>query len=346
MTNMTEMGGDATRETHELGAPISAKKSLTTAELAALVATLEATGNYRVLQRLTPLPLLRGQSRCGLRCAIILDTESTGLVLPGSSGDVPPSEVVSIGMVGVAYDPADGDIRGAIGRFHKLREPSHPIPQAATKVHGITDEDVRGCTITAAEIAEWIALTTAAVQDDVQFGSRDETRLPLIVAHNATYDRTMTEALFPDIFPHLPWACSHRQVPWADHGYEGTKLAYLAMHAGLFYGARHSALADADAVVELLRQRMGERSAMAILREAARQDTSRIYVTTLYDPKIIADLKSRGYRWSPGESGRPRAWYWEGTEGLDAEFRYLDAAGLRQTEVKSIDAFDRFSWRS
>ncbi len=135
-------------------------------------------------------------------------------------------------------------------------------------------------------------------------------------------------------------------MPWADHGYEGTKLAYLAMHAGLFYGARHSALADADAVVELLRQRFGERSAMAILREAARQDTSRIYVTTSYDPKTIADLKSRGYRWSPGESGRPRAWYWEGAEGLDAELAYLDAAGFRQTEIKSIDAFDRFSWRS
>ena len=249
-------------------------------------------------------------------------------------------------MVAVAYDPADGDIKGVIGRFHKLREPSHPIPVAATKIHGITNEDVRGCTITAAEIAEWIALTTAAVQDDVEFGSRDEDKLPLIAAHNAAFDRPIVEALFPDIFAHLPWACSHRQVSWADHGYEGTKLCYLAMHAGLFYGARHSALADADAVVELLRQRLGERSAMAILRDAARQDTSRIYVTTSYDPKTIADLKARGYRWSPGESVRPRAWYWEGTEGLDAELGYLNAAGLRRTEIKSIDAFDRFSWRS
>ena len=176
---------------------------------------------------------------------------------------------------------------------------------AATKIHGITNEDVRGCTITAAEIAEWIALTTAAVQDGVEFGSCNEDKLPLIAAHNAGFDRPMVEALFPEIFAHLPWACSHTQVPWADHGYEGTKLAYLAMHAGLFYDARHSALADADAVVELLRQRLGERSAMAILRDAARQDTSRIYVTTSYDPKIIAELKARGYRWSPGDVGPP-----------------------------------------
>ena len=126
---------------------------------------------------------------------------------------MPTSEVVAIGMVAIAYDPANGDIKGAIGRFHKLREPSHLIPQAATNIHGITNEDVRGCTITAAEIAEWIAMTTAAVQDDVEFGSRDEKKLPLIVAHNAGFDRLMVEALFPNIFPHLPWACSHRQVP-------------------------------------------------------------------------------------------------------------------------------------
>ena len=346
MTNTTRQSAHEVREANELDGAPSAKRKLTTAEFAALVATLEATGDYRVLQRLMPLPFLRGQCLSGLRCAIILDTETTGLVLPGSSGQMPVSEVVSIGMVAVAYDPADGDIKGAIGRFHKLREPSHPIPEAATKIHGITNEDVRGCTITAAEIAEWITLTTAAVQDDVEFGSRDEDKLPLIAAHHAGYDRPMVEALFPDIFPHLPWACSHTQVPWADHGYEGTKLCYLAMHAGLFYGARHSALADADAVVELLRQRLGERSAMAILRDAARQDTSRIYVTTSYDPKTIADLKARGYRWSPGEAGRPRAWYWEGAKGLDAELGYLEAEGLRRIEVKSIDAFDRFSRRS
>ncbi len=343
MTNTTRQHAHAAHVSD--GAPL-AKRKLTTSELAALVATLEATGDYRVLQRLVPLPLLRGQSRSGLRCAIILDSETTGLVLPGSSGDRPPSEVVSIGMVGIAYDPADGDIKGAIGRFHRLRQPSYPIPDAATRVHGITNEDVQGCTITAVEVAEWIALTIAAVQDNVEFGSRDEQKLPLIVAHNAGFDRPMVEALFPDIFPHLPWACSHRQVPWADHGYEGTKLAYLAMHAGLFYGARHSALADADAVVELLRQRLGERSAMAILREAARRDTSRIYVTTSYDPNTIANLKARGYRWSSGEAGRPRAWYWEGAEGTEVELAYLDAARLGRIELKSIDAFDRFSCRS
>ena len=346
MTNTIRHGDHATRDANEPDGLLSTERNPTTAELAALVATLEATGDYRVLQRLVPLPLLRGQSRPGLRCAIILDTETTGLVLPGSKGDMPPSEVVSIGMVAVAYDPADGDIKGAIGRFHKLREPSHPIPEAATKIHGITNEDVRGCTITAIEIAEWIALTTAAVQDNVQFGSRDEEKLPLIAAHHAAFDRPMVEALFPDIFPQLPWACSHTQVPWADHGYEGTKLCYLAMHAGLFYGSRHSALADADAVVELLRQCLGERSALSLLRDAARQDTYRIYVTTPYDPKTIADFKARGYRWSPGESGCPRAWYWEGAEGLDAELGFLDAEGFRRIEVKSIDAFDRFSWRS
>lgn len=211
-------------------------RSLSAVETAALVTSLEATGNFRVLRRLVPLPLLRGQSRSGLRCAIVLDTEATGLILPvgarprpvasnqpgdsrEKSGDptsrdlqpsknvAPPSELISLGMVAVAYDPADGEIKGAIGRFHRLREPSHPIPEAATRIHGIRNEDVRGCTITATEIAEWIAMTTSAVQGGVEFGSRDEERLPLIVAHNAAFDRPMVEALFPEPFIDLPWAC-------------------------------------------------------------------------------------------------------------------------------------------
>ena len=64
---------------------------------------------------------------------------------------------------------------------------------------------------------------------------------------------------------------------------------------------------------------------MVLLREAARQDTSGIYVTTFYDPKIIADLKGRGYRWSPGEAGRPRACYLEGNGDCDTELTYFDA---------------------
>ncbi len=310
-----------------------------------MAAELDASENYRVLRRLEPLPLLRGGTHSGYRVAIVLDTETTGLVMPGTHGAV-ASEIVSLAMVAIAYDPVDGNIRGAIGRFHELRQPSHPIPEEATKVHGIKDKDVRDRTIGATEIAEWIALVTAAVQDHVHFGSRDETRLPLIVAHNARFDRGMVEELWPEIFEALPWACSLTQVPWADWGYEGSKLSYLGTQAGFFYGDRHSALADADAVVALLRQRIGEGTAMATLRKSAQSGTTRLYVTTPYNPATIATLKMRGYRWHCGDRSRGKAWYWEGKEGFDAEVQYLHAKGFIGIETVRVDCFDQFSRRA
>ena len=320
---------------------------LSAAEIAALVTALAATGDHRVLRRLVPLPLHRCGKDDGLRCAIVVDTETTGTMLPGTEpAGTAPSEIVALGMVAFAFDPVDGEIKGSIGRFHAYREPSHPIPPAATKIHGITDDDVRGRRIGQHEVADFIAMSAAAVQDGVVFGSRAEEQLPLIIAHNARFDRHMMEHYFPDVVTDLPWTCSQTQVPWAEYGYEGVKLFYLGVHAGFFYGARHSALADADAVVELLRQKLGGRTAMARLREAARQDTIRIYVTTSYNADVIASLKARGYRWSPGAQGRSRAWFWEGAEGCDAELAYLNSARHKNIEVIRVDCFDRFSVRS
>ena len=320
---------------------------LSAAEIAELVTRLEATGDHRVLRRLVPLPLHRCGKNDGLRCAIVADTETTGTMLPGTEpAGTAPSEIVALGMVAFAYDPVDGEIKGSIGRFHAYREPSHKIPPAATKIHGITDDDVRGRRIDQHEVATFIAMSAASVQDRVVFGSRDEDRLPLIIAHNAKFDRHVMEHHFPNVVTDLPWACSQTQVPWSEHGYEGVKLFYLGVHAGFFYGARHSALADADAVVELLRQKLGGRTAMARLREAARQDTTRIYVTTSYNADVIVHLKARGYRWSPGDQGRPRAWFWEGANGADVELAHLKEVGHKNIEPVRLDCFDRFSRRT
>ena len=322
------------------------QKALTEAEAVALVAELEKREGFRVLQELKPLPLHRCGPCNALRCAIVVDTESTGLVMPGTPGAV-PSEMVSLAMVAIAFDPTDGDIKGAIGRFHRFQEPSHPIPLAATKVHGITDDMVKGARITDQDVAEFIALSAASVQDDVVFGSRDEAKLPLIVAHNASFDRQLLEYHFPTIFPDLPWACSQSQIPWSEHGYEGTKLFYLAFKAAFYFGQRHSALADADAVVELLRQLLGDRKAMSVLREAAQKPVHRLSIVTRYDPAIIAALKERGYRWNAG-GGLAKAWSWQGDdEGLADEIKFLDQAGFGETrDIKTLGCFDRFSRRA
>ena len=330
-------------------------KSLADAEIEALVAELETRGGTKVLHELVPLPFHRHGPHDGLRCAIIVDTETTGLVMPlvgpsepkRETNAAPHAEIVSLAMVAIAYDPDDGVIKGAIGRFHAFNEPSHPIPPAATAIHGITDDDVRGKTISALEVAEFISLSAASVQSGVMFGSRDEAKLPLVIAHNARFDRRMLEHHFPSIFPDLPWACSQTQVPWTDHGFEGTKLFYLGFKAGFYFGNRHSASADADAVVALLRQSLAGRTAMAMLRDAARRTSYRLSIVTRFDPAIIAAVKQRDYRWSPAEGGKPGAWSWQGDDvGLGKEIEFLDAAGFGEIrQIHESDGFDRFSSR-
>ena len=99
----------------------AARAPRTKAEVDALVAALEQTGDHQVLRRLTPRPLHRCGPNDGLRCAIVVDTETTGHVLSGGAGDVVAPEIVSFAMVAVAYNPADGAIKGGVGRSDWLR---------------------------------------------------------------------------------------------------------------------------------------------------------------------------------------------------------------------------------
>jgi DNA polymerase-3 subunit epsilon len=63
---------------------------------------LEATGDYRVLRRLQPRPVVVSRApRQGEGIAIILDTETTGL-------DHTQDEVIELGIVAFVYDEEGG----------------------------------------------------------------------------------------------------------------------------------------------------------------------------------------------------------------------------------------------
>ncbi len=64
--------------------------------------------------------------------AIVLDTETTGL-------DPAADRVVQIGAVKIAGGRID-----EAGRFDRLVDPGVPIPEAASRIHGISDSDVSG----------------------------------------------------------------------------------------------------------------------------------------------------------------------------------------------------------
>lgn len=290
--------------------------------LEAQAASLEASGLYRVLRRLEPRRPVQAPEGARLRRGLFVDVETTGL-------DTARCEIIELAMVPFAYG-LDGQITEVGEAFNQLREPSHPIPPEVTAITGLTDEMVAGKHIDPAEVAAFAAGAA------------------LVVAHNAAFDRRVLER-FCDVFTTKPWACSMSQVDWAEEGFEGVKLAYLAAGAGFFYD-KHRAVHDCLAAVELLARPLPRsgRPALQQLLEQARATSWRIWAEN--SPFEFKDtLKARGYRWNGEGAGGPRAWYVDVSEGeLDAEITYLrNEIYGREIDLltRRVDAHDRFSDR-
>lgn len=284
-------------------------------------ASLEASGNYRVLRRVPVLPEIPAH-RLGDKRGIFLDLETTGL-------DPVHDEIIQIAMVEFTYD-AQGRILGVGETFCRYREPLCEIPQRVTDLTGIDLSMVRGKCIDPVEI-ELFALCTH-----------------LIIAHNAGFDRRFLERFSP-FFKLVPWACSLEQVPWLEEGFEGTKLPYLLMRAGMFHEA-HKADADCHAALALLSLPLPKCGVPAFskLLEAALAPTFRFWaVGAAFELKGV--LKARGYRWNNGDHGTPRSWYRDVPEsGREQEAAFLGAhmrfSGVDAT-ITEIDAMSRFSER-
>lgn len=130
----------------------------------------------------------------------------------------------------------------------------------------------------------------------------------VVIAHNAGFDRQCSER-FCEAFAALPWACSLNEVPWRDEGFEGSRLTHLATGYGLFFDG-HRAVHDCLAGIEILSRplRRSRRTGLDVLLKSARAARIRIWATnSQYELREI--LKARGYRWSDGSDGRPKAWY-------------------------------------
>jgi len=284
--------------------------------------TLEATGCYRVLRKLESRHHLAAPDGSPNRLGIFLDLETTGL-------DPAKDEIIELAMVPFTYG-LDGRLFEIHEPFQRLRQPSFPIPAEITALTGINDAMVAGQSIDPAEVYTFAAPAA------------------LIIAHNAGFDRKFAEP-FCDVFTTKPWACSWSQVPWAEEGFEGGKLRYLAIECG-FYFDGHRAADDCMAALEILARPLPKSgiTALARLLETARRPTCRIWAeNSPFDFKDI--LKARGYRWNGEANGRPRSWYLDVDDGqLEGELAYLRRE-IYQYEaaiaVVRFDAHDRFSDR-
>lgn len=291
-------------------------------ELEAAAALLEASQDYRVLRRLQPRAPLTGVPEKDTRLGLFVDVETTGL-------DPSKDEIIELAMLPFRYS-IDGIIVDVGEPFNRLREPSAPIPPTITALTGITHAMVAGQRIDPEEVAQFAH--SAAV----------------VIAHNAAFDRKFLERFCPT-FSFKPWACSMSEIDWAAEGFEGTKLAYLAVGCGFFYD-RHRAANDCLAAVELLSRALPKSgvNTLSQLLARARQPTWRIWA--IGSPFEFKDqLKARGYRWNGEENGRPRAWYIDvADEQKEPELVFLKS-DIYQHDIdltpSRITAYERFSER-
>lgn len=284
---------------------------------------LEESGDYRVLRKLVPRPVINREDSAFSRLAVLIDTETTGL-------NHARDEVIEVGAVAFTYDD-DGNVGDVVGVYNSLSEPSGPIPPEITRLTGITDEMVAGQVL------------------DVWGLERLVEPADLVIAHNAGFDRPFCEKLSP-VFVPKAWACSVREIGWSELGFEGSKLGYLVGQAGLFHDG-HRATDDCHALLEVLARSRdaGTKPPFAELLQASARSKVRIFAEN--SPFDMKDhLKARGYRWSDGSDGRPKAWWTEIDETLyDEELHYLRTEIYRWNDASpltvKLTAQDRFKAR-
>jgi DNA polymerase-3 subunit epsilon len=291
-------------------------------ELEGLAQRLEATGSYKILRRLILrecTPVSAGNERHG----IIIDLETTGL-------DRNRDEVIELGAVKFRY--AEGDVvTGVSAVFQSFNQPSGAIPPEVTRLTGITDAMVAGHTIDGSALEAFVGEAS------------------VIIAHNAGFDRKFAERFWP-VFAQMNWACSATEIDWKAHGFSGAKLTYLLAESGLFHDA-HRAIDDCHALLEVLARPLPAISstALAALLDRARRKSVRVWAeNSPFDLKDL--LKRRGYRWSDGANGTPRAWYIDVDEDRhQAELDYLRSEIYqREIDIRSQvhTARERFSVRA
>lgn len=171
----------------------------------------------------TPLP-----AHCGL--AALVDVETTGL-------SPVRDEVVELALLLFAFDRRTGEVAGVVDEYVGLRQPSRPIPPAATAVHGIADDAVRGRVLDDRRVR--------ALLDRAEF----------LVAHHAAFDRAFVTRLYPEA-ARKPWLCTVEGIDWRRHGFRSRRLQALLAAHGIRDAGAHRAGADCRAVLALLAHRL------------------------------------------------------------------------------------------
>lgn len=284
---------------------------------------LESTGDYRIIKRFVPVEHYCTPTPEDIKIGIYIDTETTGI-------NPNKEEIIELAMVPFEFDSA-GKIYRILPEYNSFQDPHKPIPEKITQITGITDDMVKGQSIDMAEVVNMID------------------KAVLVIAHNAVFDRQFVEKL-SDRFNDISWACSISDINWNEEGIGGVKLDYLAYKYGFFYDA-HRATIDCQAGIEILSRKLPESGELVLKRllDHARKTDVRIWAEGAPFNKKDA-LKERGYRWSSGDDGKPKAWYCDvAEEKAEDERRYLKEEiynrDISNLKISRITARQRYSNR-
>jgi DNA polymerase-3 subunit epsilon len=254
---------------------------------------------------------------------LFIDVETTGLV-PRSD------RIIELSAVPFLFAP-DGRVI-AMGKAVVYREdPDRNIPEEITRLTGITNDDVKGKRIVDGVINEMVRESA------------------IVIAHNAEFDRQFLEERLP-IFERKPFGCSLSDIPWVDECHCGKLHCVMVKHLHRTYDP-HRADVDCYAGVAILSTTLPKhdgKRALSYVLEAARISHARVYATGAgFDEVRNAYLKLRGYRWSPGKDGQPKAWYRDVIVGdaFVAETAWLKTVGINAPTVVQFSAKERFSNR-
>ena len=279
-----------------------------------LIKQLENTGKYKVIKRLEPQGIYNNDDGGEKKIAIFLDIESTGT-------NIDLHEIIELAMVKFEYNSDDGKIYRIIEEFSEFQEPQKEITAKITELTGITNDMVKGKKISA---------------DNVQAFIKD---IPLILAHNASFDRQMSEKYF-SFFSEKSWGCSIADVDWEKNGYFKQSLELLAYKYGFFFDG-HRATNDCLASIHLLTKEL-QKSECFVLNNLLFNARKKLYrinaLGKTYDAKD--DLKERGYKWNG------KFWHIDLDKDLvESECGWLKDNYGFHSKVAYVDSFNRHSNR-
>jgi DNA polymerase-3 subunit epsilon len=250
----------------------------------------------------------------------ILDVETTGTNFNND-------KIIELGIVVAEYCPKTGIIFKVLETFNQLEDPEIPISEVSSKIHGITDDMVRGKKI------------------DEEYVKKLISDVSVVIAHNASFDRNFAEKRFP-FFKEKAWACSFIQVPWKEEGISSAALEFIAYKFG-FHFSGHRASNDCHALLEIMHFTLPNskiKVLKALLDNAFTPSIKLWAMNSGYNSKDL--LKERAYRWN----AEKKCWYRViSIDTLDEEIDWLRDKVYNhhsfQVEQETIDAYSRFSIR-